>query len=474
MDRTVVTSLGEVEVLEALRVRAQDLYPEVVERYVAALERGDRLPDLLVARLADRLLLLDGRHRIAAWEAAGVPIVARVGWKVADMGEALVRAMAANVRHGEPPRFGDVARCVELALGVWPDLSAREIARRVGCSHTLVNRVRDGQTAPQVETVSTPKPLGGQDELGAAPSYVEEVMAAEPLDGRYAAGPEYIADEDGYPVFNIHNERPDLGVDSGRINLEPRIIAHTLKLEGGDEDGLSWSVIKPGEIRPVVEAPVVKEDTAPKAYRGKDALERWYTDSMLTTVCWRWLVGLGVLPGREVWTVLEPAVGDGAWVRGAAVVGLERLPKIAWDSCDLDGVAQRPSELRARGVVGDFLEVCWADQFDLVITNPPNSKAFEFVRRSLELVVPGGVVAFLMPLSWYAAQGRRAWLEENPPYRVGVCPWRPSFGGPAAELQGTGNGTPTQVYALFVWVQGYQGETVLEIIPGGEVGDGEE
>jgi hypothetical protein len=41
-------------------------------------------------------------------------------------------------------------------------------------------------------------------------------------------------------------------------------------------------------------------------------------------------------------------------------------------------------------------------------------------------------------------------------------------------LQGTGNGTPTQVYALFVWVQGYQGETVLEIIPGGEVGDGEE
>lgn len=451
MDRWVLTSLGEVEVLEQLRVRAQDLYPEVVDRYVATLRGGGLLPPVQVLRCEGRLLLVDGRHRIAAWTQVQMAIPVDMPINVANMGEALAVALRANTQHGEPRRLGDVARCIDRALEVWGKESDREIARRVGCSPTSVGTQRSRAKRPEqpgeVSSLDTPKPTEGQAPAWRSPwtpenFQVAEVIAAEPLDGRYAAGPE---------------------VDPRRITFGERMT----ELWGEEED-----LIAPP-------TPAVEKEDGPKAYRGKDALERWYTDSMLTTVCWRWLVGLGVLPGREVWTILEPAIGDGAWWCGANVVSLERdktarLPKMVWDSCDLDGVAQRPWELRARGVVGDFLEVCWADAFDLVITNPPNSKAFEFVRRALELVVPGGVVAFLMPLSWYAAQGRRAWLEEHPPYRVGVCPWRPSFGGPAAELQGTGNGTPTQVYALFVWVEGHKGETVLEIIPGGEVGDGEE
>lgn len=463
MDRRVLTSLGEVEVLEQLRVRAQDLYPEVVERYVAALRGGGVLPSVRVLRCGGRLLLVDGRHRIAAWTQMQMAVQVDQLADVADMGEALAVALRANTQHGEPRRLGDVARCIDRALEVWGGESDREIARRVGCSPTSVGTQRSRARRPvesgEVSSLDTPKPTEGQSPAWTSPwtpenVQVEEVIAAEPLDGRNVAGPE---------------------VDPQQITFGERM-TELRGEEEDDEDGLSWSFIKPGAIRSVAEAPMVKEEGAPRAYRGRDALERWYTDPVLTAVCWRWLVDLDVLPEREVWTVLEPAVGDGAWVCGADLVrlGSAQLPKIVWDSCDLDGVAQRPSELRARGVVGDFLEVCWADAFDLVITNPPNSRSTEFVMRALELVVPGGVVAFLMPLSWYAAQGRRVWLEAHPPYRVGVCPWRPSFGGPAAELQGTKDKNAPQVYALFVWVEDHKGETVLEIIPGGEVGDEEE
>lgn len=507
MDRTVMTSLGEVQVLERLRVRTQDLYPELVEDYVEALREGAVLPPVQVAQLADRLVLIDGRHRIAAWMALDMPVSAELVGECSEA-EALALALAANMRHGMRRNQGDVARCIHLALAMWPGSSNREIARRVGCSHTRVNQVV--AEALPVERSFHSKVLEGSDvELGSAPNapawrspwtpesfqVVDEPWDDAQIDGArqraatMAIGVDHgsespsrattVIGSDGLSVWpggtvtqdiSFADRMTELWGEEPEAAKEPVACLHKSRGEFVTVDQTATSSV---EVEPVFvdEAPVV----GPKRHRGQDPLERWYTDEGLATVCWRWLLGLGLVKARKgVIQALEPAVGDGVWITSAAVAAAQMGQRlvIGWEACDLDPNA------KGEGLVGtlidDFLEVSWSRTFDLVITNPPNSKAFEFAKRALELVKPDGVVAFLMPLSWYAAQGRRVWLEEHPPYRVGVCPWRPSFGGPAAELQGTGNGTPTQVYALFVWVAGYQGETVLEIIPGSEVEDGEE
>lgn len=508
MDRTVTTSLGEVEVLEALRVRAQDLYPEVVARYVEALERGDRLPDLVVARMRERLLLIDGRHRIAAWEAAGVPIVARVGWWIHDIGEALEMAMQANARHGEPRRLGDVARCIERALEVWGGESDREIARRVGCSPTSVGaqRARARQLSGEVEVSSldTSKlPEGSTWRSPWTPKSFQVVD--EPWDGVQIDGTQ---EQSAALVIGVdHGSEPPAQVAAVAVPQDISFADRMTELWGEEPEAeqeqtpaskAAWvedvdrelARMGPGRVLLAsgeAEVPVAREV---RRHRGQDPLERWYTDPALATVCWRWLLESGLLKdvmptcaGAQL-RCLEPCVGGGAWVAGleAASRGLGGDPsRASWVVMDADPEApglRLWKERVAEAVVGDFLTTPWEGwKFDVVISNPPNSRAQKVVEESIRRLDWHGVAAFLLPASWMAAKKRRGWLSLNPPRVVALVPWRPSFEGPAAELQGTGEGSPTQDYALHVWVNGDppgRSWTGTWMDDSSEVGDGEE
>lgn len=450
-----MTSLGEVEVLEQLRVRVLDLHVELVEEYVEALREGAMLPPVQVVKIAERLVLVDGRHRIAAWMALDMPVDA-VAVAECSEAEALEWALAANMRHGMRRNQGDVARCIELALGMWPEASQREIARRVGCSHTRVNQIVAGRVETSFHSKS-PEGLAPEADTIPSASAWQSPWTPESFHVEVSAGE---ADPQGIK----------LGEALGSVD---------------PEGGLSWSFVGPGQIQEVEETPQAPEEVSPKSYRGRDALERWYTPVDMATVCWRWLLKTGLMKDRMPWCegaslrVLEPCVGGGAWLKGLEALVLEQpglVPRRAWTVCDVDPEAPGLREVVAETICGDVVaREVWRHGFDMAISNPPNSRALEVIQACMAVVEVGGLVVMLMPSSWLAAQRRRAWLRQQPPLMVAHAPWRPGFEGPAAELQETDGGSPTQDYSLYVWRVGDPpGETWTGTWIDGGVGDGEE
>lgn len=126
--------------------------------------------------------------------------------------------------------------------------------------------------------------------------------------------------------------------------------------------------------------------------------------------------------------IWEPAVGSGAMERvmldrGYAVFGTDLHPQI-------QGL---PSV--------DFLD-CQAPWCEWIITNPPFSKATEFITHALEL---GRPCAFLLKSQFWHAKSRLELFRENPPSYVLPLTWRPDF------LRGAKSGSPTMECLWTVW-----------------------
>lgn len=97
------------------------------------------------------------------------------------------------------------------------------------------------------------------------------------------------------------------------------------------------------------------------------------------------------------------------------------------------------------------------DNPDIVITNPPFNAALEIIRKSLEIVKPGGLVIMLLRLNFFGSQSRAQWLKNNMPTWCYVHSKRMSFTDCG--------GTDSIEYCHFVWVQGeHPAYTQLRII----------
>ena len=124
------------------------------------------------------------------------------------------------------------------------------------------------------------------------------------------------------------------------------------------------------------------------------------------------------LPWDGSW--LEPAVGGGAIVGAVAAwrgARSERPPE--WTTADI-----RP-EVRPDICCDYTLGWGWPGpaRFDLVITNPPFSLAYEFARVAMRM---SDCVILLVRLGWLASEKRAEWLRDHPP-RLLVLPNRPRF-----------------------------------------------
>lgn len=86
------------------------------------------------------------------------------------------------------------------------------------------------------------------------------------------------------------------------------------------------------------------------------------------------------------------------------------------------------------------------EKFDIVCGNPPFSLAEKFVRRSLEMVHPMGVVCFLLRLAIWESKDRIPFLNEFKPAETHVLSQRPSF----YSDNGIGK-TDGTAYAFFLW-----------------------
>lgn len=171
------------------------------------------------------------------------------------------------------------------------------------------------------------------------------------------------------------------------------------------------------------------------ARRKNDA---YYTEDALTAAI---TARLRTQLDRRPQLILEPSSGGGAFVRAAKAT----WPEANVYAVDKDEVARAPACVLATFTQADFLT--WKTGilfFDLIVGNPPYSDAQNHVERALSLLRPGGMVAFLLRLSFLASD-KRVQLNTGPGRTLAPVVPRPSF---------TGDGdTDMTEYGVFAWVK---------------------
>jgi len=186
-----------------------------------------------------------------------------------------------------------------------------------------------------------------------------------------------------------------------------------------------------------------------------------YTPPGLARACVDRLIVDGWVRNPETIRTLEPSCGEMAWVKALLWKGFARERLTANDSNPMPGVAVNPDfegiDLQSR----DFLRAGFRD-FDLVVGNPPYNDTMAHLEVSLEALTPTGVLAYLLPIGWFTAQGgkersRQAWLNgDGKPTHVYLVTPRPKFR--------EGSGTDFAAYAMVVWATGARRGAGVDII----------
>lgn len=190
----------------------------------------------------------------------------------------------------------------------------------------------------------------------------------------------------------------------------------------------------------------------PRAEHDRYTTPTWLIDAILPHLARR-LAGLRRTT-RQRQYMLDPAAGatgGPATLREVGQVGEGSPLGVMARQARAGGLLRPLDFIRELDIANDPEQDFFAQSFDdltreigrpdLILTNPPYTLAWEFAKRSIELVQPGGVVALLLRLNFLGGQKRAAWMRENPP-SVYVTPRRPSF---------TDGGTDATEYAWFVW-----------------------
>jgi hypothetical protein len=163
---------------------------------------------------------------------------------------------------------------------------------------------------------------------------------------------------------------------------------------------------------------------------NRSAVDRNETDFYatppeVTVALLDFLEGKGLIePGYLIW---EPACGKGdmcdvIFERGYEVLGSDLYPQF--------------ERLQPCDFLTTTLDCDW------IITNPPFSKATEFITHALKLGKP---CAFLLKSQFWHARSRLELFRENPPSYVLPLTWRPDF------LHGAKSGSPTMECLWTVW-----------------------
>lgn len=153
--------------------------------------------------------------------------------------------------------------------------------------------------------------------------------------------------------------------------------------------------------------------------------------------------------------VLEPHVGGGAFVEALYDRSGAEALDLRIDAMDIDPEAAG-LKLVNGAIVGDFLTVDPPRRPDVVCGNcpygPGRGTAERHVRRALEVVKPGGTVAFLLRMGFLESQERIPFWQEYPVRVVYVLSERPGFEGTT---------TDSASYGWFIWERGYTGASEL-------------
>ena len=160
----------------------------------------------------------------------------------------------------------------------------------------------------------------------------------------------------------------------------------------------------------------------------------------------------------KLFDVVDAGAGAGVWGLAYRIVIVDDSHLIGIDIQHED----KPyplSSIYDDWILGDYLDWVSIDNYGMVFGNPPYSLAEEFVRKSIDLVVGGGYVFFLLRLAFLESQKRHFGLfTDYPPKRVYVLSRRPSF---FTTKEGRKT-TDALSYAMFLFRKGWNGKTELD------------
>ena len=152
--------------------------------------------------------------------------------------------------------------------------------------------------------------------------------------------------------------------------------------------------------------------------------------------------------------ILDPGAGTGVWGNAckgifpeASIVGVEI-------NHDLEIVASYDDWHTA-----DYINSDLGLSVDLVIGNPPYKFTEEFVNKSLTYLKEGGIIAFLLRLSFLESKKRYLSMYNAGlnPEKVYCLVQRPNF----REYLGL-KGSDSDAYGIYIWRKGYVGSTILD------------
>jgi hypothetical protein len=126
-------------------LQARELKPSVVNKYLAAMRRGEEFPPITVVRDGkDRYYLVDGHHRVAARrQLVGIHDIA-IKIIPGTFTDALWLSWGVNRDHGLPRTQESKRNAIRAALRhpKWSKESDRAIAKHIGCDHKTVGSMR--------------------------------------------------------------------------------------------------------------------------------------------------------------------------------------------------------------------------------------------------------------------------------------------------------------------------------------------
>lgn len=165
-------------------------------------------------------------------------------------------------------------------------------------------------------------------------------------------------------------------------------------------------------------------------------------DACVTTVA-------PLLPLRA-WHALEPSAGKGAFVLALSRFDLTQDNKSEITAIEIDATLSTDFPCDNR----DFLQYRTSKRYDLIIGNPPFSRAEEHIRHALHFPVPEDsgrmIVAFILKIDFLASLSRIPFWRDFPPSSIHVLRPRPSF---------TGDGrTEFAQYMFAIWTKNKDGE----------------
>lgn len=196
------------------------LNDEVVLKYAELIKEGEEFPEIQVVDVEGRLVVVDGFHRIAAYEENDMDMIS-ADIIPGTMKDAIWLSLGTN-RHGMPATANEIERKVRIALKdkAWCIKSSREIGKHIGCSHEYVRQIKnriDEEDKPQVSTVDIPEDKELNTEQTDIGSELSEVFLMRGMMDKLAgkidslvADIDRIKDEDGTECLNTYDIQKNL------------------------------------------------------------------------------------------------------------------------------------------------------------------------------------------------------------------------------------------------------------------------